>query len=163
MIITNVVFTKTGEDSHNHELGTITVTFSNQQWRPFENIERGHFDTWAESGFKPSQVPYVMQHAFRMYWDQFQREENEKLFDDLESEASGDEPAEDETDDSIWLENVKTWYDPLTGETAAGDPPDDKPSGTVLENLGVDSKGRIWLEHVGMWWDPNGLVDDEEG
>jgi hypothetical protein len=161
MRITNVVFTKTGEDSHSHELGTLTVTFSNHQWRQFENIERGHYDTWTATGFDPWKVPYEMSWAFHVVWTQFSHEEQDKLDDDA-AEASGEEDNPDE--DLIWLENVKAWWDPETGDTYQGDPPEgDEPTGLTLENLGVDAKGRIWLANIGMWWDPTGLLDDEEG
>ena len=78
MKIFSVSYRKTGEDSHRHEVGVVTVTFSNACLVDFEEVRRDALDAWAETGYDPERTPYEMSWPFQQHWLQFVRQEAER-------------------------------------------------------------------------------------
>jgi hypothetical protein len=102
-MIRDVEYHATGQDSHYHEVGTVTVYFSNCRVIEFERIERGHFNAWAATGYAVNQAPYdMMQQNFGMWCRQFEENALQDELEDDEEDFYDDDFEDDDEDESMF-------------------------------------------------------------
>jgi hypothetical protein len=66
MQVIDATYERTGIDSQQHEVGTVTVTFRNHRQSEFYDVDARDFQRWAVSRYDPTEVPYDMQVAFNV-------------------------------------------------------------------------------------------------
>jgi hypothetical protein len=86
MRVIDAKYERTGIDSQQHEVGTVTVMFRNHRQSKFYDVDARDFQRWAVSGYGPTEVPYDMQVAFNV-----ENHRLDRLAETDESDDAGDE------------------------------------------------------------------------
>jgi hypothetical protein len=92
MQVIDAKYERTGIDSQQHEVGTVTVMFRNHRQSKFYDVDARDFQRWAVSGYGPTEVPYDMQVAFNVENYRLDRlaetDESDDAGDEMDSEGS---------------------------------------------------------------------------
>jgi hypothetical protein len=86
MRVQQATYTPTGKDSDRHEIGSVTVHFSNARAVEFDDVRRDEFEAWSAAGYAVDRVPYDMAAEFHQHVKDDEEDENEGILEDDEED-----------------------------------------------------------------------------